>query len=89
MGDVSNQKANKNLKILARMASIPKNLHFHMSKHTYVTQLMARGFTLIQIAKHVGTTSSVLEKNYAHLDFKTKENMANAFPSLRVNKKAD
>jgi integrase len=56
------------IKTIAQNAGLP---HFtsHMSKHSGVTRLAAKGFTLSEIAALYSTTVEVLQCTYTHLDY--------------------
>ena len=83
----SNQKGNDNLKRIAKLAGIDKHLHWHISRHSYVTLMMSQGYGYAQIGKHLGTSAKILEERYAHLDKSLRDRMSNAIPDLSSTKK--
>ncbi len=65
---VNEGSINRNLKDVARMASIKKNLHSHIGKITFVTTLANMGVSIDIVSGLTGTTPETLRKYY------TKEN---------------
>jgi len=45
---------NKNLKILAKKAEIEKNLHFHVSRHTWATIALRKKVDIFEVSKLLG-----------------------------------
>jgi len=55
---VSNQKMNKGLKELARLAEIDKNLFVHLGRHTFATTVtLGNGVSLESLSKMLGHTT--------------------------------
>ena len=62
----SNQKRNKQLKVLAELAGIEKNLTTHVARHTFGSLMAARGVSLVSLQDLMGVTSVRTVMIYAH-----------------------
>lgn len=45
---------NKNLKLLAKKATIEKPLSFHISRHTWATRALRKGISIDKVSKLMG-----------------------------------
>lgn len=54
---ISNQAANRHLKVIARMCSIDINLHFHLSRHSFGTIMANNGVNAYSLSKLMGHKS--------------------------------
>ena len=69
---LSNQKVNKNLKVIAsRMKGINFNLTYHISRHTFATYLVNNGGDLYTVSKLLGHTSIKDTQIYAKVTSKS------------------
>lgn len=50
----ANAYVNKNLKEIAKLASIDKHISFHVSRHTWATRALRKGITIEKVAKILG-----------------------------------
>ncbi len=64
---LSNQKMNVNLKEIARLAGIQKNLTFHLARHTFATMTLSRGVSIESVSKMLGHTSIRTTQIYARI----------------------
>lgn len=62
-----NAAINVRLKEIAKKAGIDKNLHFHMSRHTFATRGLEIGLPLSHVSKLMGHSSVKMTENYAKL----------------------
>lgn len=62
----SNQKYNKQLKLIAELTSIDKRLTTHIGRHTFAAQMVANGVSLISLMDLMGVTSLRTVMVYAH-----------------------
>ncbi|MCP9750535.1 site-specific integrase [Ferruginibacter sp. HRS2-29] len=64
----SNQKMNEFLKEIATLTGINKNLHFHLSRHTFATTIMlANGFSIESVGKMLGQKNIRTTQIYAKM----------------------
>ena len=61
------QSMDRDLKIIAKMAGIKKNLTFHMSRHTCATWMISLGADLYAVKDMLGHSSIVTTESYAKL----------------------
>jgi integrase/recombinase XerD len=76
---ISNQKANFNLKILADLAEIDKHLTFHVSRHSFASNLVAKDVQLSVIRDLLGHSSVKETEIYAK---NNRENIVNSIKKL-------
>ena len=62
-----NTQANKDLKEIARIAEIKKNIHFHTSRHTWATRALKKGMRIEYVSKLMGHTSIKTTQIYAKI----------------------
>ncbi|MCH5347530.1 MAG: site-specific integrase [Muribaculaceae bacterium] len=62
---ISNQKANVQLKGIATLANIDKNLTMHMGRHTFATWALKRGVSLPVVSKMLAHTNVQTTQIYA------------------------
>lgn len=62
---MSNQKCNDNLKIIANMARIHKNLTMHMGRHTFATWALKKGVDISTVSKMLAHSSVAMTEKYA------------------------
>lgn len=74
----SNQKLNKNLKVIGQLANTPKQLHMHLGRHTFATTVtLSNGVPLETVSKMLGHASTKMTQHYAKvLAEKVKADMA-------------
>lgn len=58
---------NNDLKILASMAGIKKNIHFHTSRHTWATRALRKGMRIEYVSKLMGHNSIKTTQIYAKI----------------------
>lgn len=75
--NLSNQKINSNLKEIANLCGIKKNLTFYMARHTFATTItLSNGVPIETVSKLLGHTKIVTTQIYARvLEKKTGEDM--------------
>lgn len=56
---LSEQRARDHVKEICKLAGIPKDLIFHSSRHSFAMLLMAKGFTIDEVAELIGDTPLV------------------------------
>ena len=62
----TNQKMNKGLKYLARLAGITKDMHMHLARHTFATTVtLANGVPIETVSKMLGHASIKQTQHYA------------------------
>ncbi|HTL80180.1 MAG TPA: tyrosine-type recombinase/integrase [Bacteroidia bacterium] len=64
---ISNQKTNKHLKFIAKLAGINKKLSFHVARHTFATTCFTYGIPAEVGQKLLGHKSDKFIKIYTHL----------------------
>ena len=67
---IAGQTINDNLKILAKMADIDKVLSFHVSRHTFATNLANNGANEFEIAQLLGDKKLDMARIYVNNDAK-------------------
>jgi integrase len=75
---ITNQYANRTLKILAGLAGIEKTITFHTARHTTATYLLYKGVSLTTVQKVLGHKKASTTQIYAHIMDKTIEKELNA-----------
>ena len=75
-------RANRALKHMAKRAGIDKNVHFHMSRHTFATMNLTAGSDLYTTSKLLGHTSINSTQIYADVVMETKINAVNLTAGL-------
>ncbi len=74
----SNQKMNVNLKKVAKLCGIEKNLTMHVARHTFATDAMTKDVPLITVSHVMGHSSTKTTQIYAKLvDTKIASDMRN------------
>jgi integrase len=58
---------NKNLKTLAKMAKIEKNVSFHISRHTWATRALRKGMSIDKVSKLMGHSAIKETQIYAKI----------------------
>jgi integrase len=71
---ITNQYANRTLKILAGLAGIDKRVTFHTARHTTATYLLYKGISLTTVQKVLGHKKIATTQIYGHIMDKTMEN---------------
>lgn len=64
----SHPHINNHLKTIARYSNIKKNLTFHVARHTFATQFLARGGRVEVLQKLLGHTKIETTMVYVHVD---------------------
>lgn len=64
---MTNQKCNENLKLIANMAHIPKNLTMHMGRHTFATWALQKGVDISTVSKMLAHSSVAMTEKYAQV----------------------
>ena len=67
---ISNQKLNKNLKVLAALAGIDKPLTCHIARHTFATMSLENGIPIETVSKVLGHTQLKTTQIYAKITMK-------------------
>lgn len=62
---MTNQKCNENLKLIANMAQIHKNLTMHMGRHTFATWALKKGVDISTVSKMLAHSSVAMTEKYA------------------------
>jgi site-specific recombinase XerD len=66
---VSNQEINKNLKVIAEICGLQKNLTFHVARHTFATTVtLMNGVPIETISKMLGHTKITTTMIYAQVN---------------------
>lgn len=73
---------NKSLKALAKRAGIDKNVHFHVSRHTFATLLLTKGVDLYTVSKLLGHKNIATTQIYAEIINSKKTDAVNALNDL-------
>ncbi|RXG11238.1 site-specific recombinase XerD [Leeuwenhoekiella aestuarii] len=75
---LSNQKMNAYIKEIATLAGIPKNLTFHLARHTFATTVtLSNGVPIESVSKMLGHTNLKTTQHYAKiLDMKVSRDMS-------------
>jgi integrase/recombinase XerD len=63
----ANAYVNSSLKIIARKAGIEKNIHFHMSRHTWATRALRKGMRIEHVSKLLTHRSIKTTQIYAKI----------------------
>lgn len=64
---ITNQHANRTLKILAGLAGIDKTITFHTARHTTATYLLYKGVSLTTVQKVLGHKKIATTQIYGHI----------------------
>ncbi|MEP6262893.1 MAG: site-specific integrase [Gillisia sp.] len=85
---LSNQKMNAYLKEIADICEIPKNLTFHLARHTFATTVtLSNGVPIESVSKMLGHKNLQTTQHYAKiLDRKVSDDMAALRERLKLNK---
>lgn len=85
----SNQKMNKNLKEIAKVCGIHKNITFHVARHTFATTVtLSNGVPIETVSKLLGHTKLTTTQIYARvLQKKVGEDMQNLMNLFEEKKK--
>ncbi|MVZ63495.1 site-specific integrase [Sphingobacterium humi] len=78
----TSQALNQHLKNWAREAGIKKNLHFHVSRHTFATIGLTFGIDLFTMKELLGHSKIEMTQIYAKIVDRKKEEEILKFPSL-------
>ncbi len=70
---LSNQKMNDNLKKIARICNIQKDLTFHLARHTFATMLLSKGVPIESVSRMLGHTNIKTTQLYAKITSKKVE----------------
>ncbi|KAA6346318.1 Tyrosine recombinase XerD [termite gut metagenome] len=63
-----NQKTNRNLKIIAKLCKIERNLIFHMGRHTYATEIcLSQGVPMESLSRMLGHRDLCTTRIYAKI----------------------
>ena len=68
--------AQKTIKIVARECGISKNVHVHTLRHSFATDLLARGVSLRAIQTHLGHASPITTARYTRMTEEVTQNSA-------------
>jgi site-specific recombinase XerD len=84
---MSNQKMNAHLKIIQEIASISKNLHSHLPRHTFATTItLMNGVPIETVSKMLGHSKITMTQNYAKVgELKIEGDMLLLEQKLRSN----
>ena len=84
---ITNVKLNLYLKEVAEAVGIPKNITFHMSRHTFATTVtLSNGVPIETVSKILGHTKIATTQIYARvLERKISEDMANLESKLKLS----
>jgi integrase/recombinase XerD len=74
MPQISNQKNNSYLKIIAELAGIKKNLTHHIARHTFATLLLNKGVSMEVVSKVLGHNNIRTTQIYAKMQASTVHN---------------
>lgn len=64
---MTNQKCNENLKLIANMAHVHKNLTLHMGRHTFATWALKSGVDISTVSKMLAHSSVAMTEKYAQV----------------------
>ena len=83
---ISNQKLNSYLKEVADLCGIPKNLTYHLARHTFATTVtLSNGVPIESVSKMLGHTSIKTTQIYARIvDSKLSDDMKSLKSKLEV-----
>lgn len=76
---------NQQLKAWGRAAGIAKNIHFHVSRHTFATLALSSGADLYTVSKLCGHTSVLTTQRYAKVVDEARRKAIEAVPSITVD----
>ena len=62
-----NAYANKDLKVISKLAKIDKHIHFHTSRHTFATRALKKGMRIEYVSKLLGHSSIKTTQVYAKI----------------------
>ncbi len=79
-------KINRELKLWATEAKIQKNLHFHVSRHTFATMSLTHGVDLYTVSKLLGHRNIKTTTVYAKVVDEKKATAVANLPKLNFNK---
>ncbi|HIA56132.1 MAG TPA: site-specific integrase [Candidatus Lambdaproteobacteria bacterium] len=77
-------KSNTLLKEWGKQAGIRKNMHFHLSRHTFATLTLSSGGDLYTVSKLLGHKELATTQIYAKVIDETKRKAVNAIPQLEL-----
>jgi len=70
---ISNQKANDYIKLLAKMAGVSKDLSTHVGRHTFATMFLEKGGDVQVLQKLLGHSEITTTMIYVHIIAKTQK----------------
>jgi integrase/recombinase XerD len=57
-----------NVRHIMQMAGITRHAVYHVSRHTFCTHMLQKGFTIPEVAEMAGDTVKTISETYAHVD---------------------
>ena len=78
------QQSGNLLKMWGKQAGIRKNMHFHLSRHTFATLTLSSGGDLYTVSKLLGHKELATTQIYAKVIDETKRKAVNAIPQLEL-----
>lgn len=73
---------NRHLKSWATAAKLKKNLHIHVSRHTFATLALSNGVSLYTVSKLLGHSNIAITQIYAEVVDEMKQKAADMIPTL-------
>ncbi len=74
------------LRVACQKAGLPEEVTFHTLRHSYASEMLVQGLSVVEVAELIGDTVAMVEKTYGHptVDFRKRARLAvESRPSTR------
>ncbi len=66
------------LRVACQKAGLPEEVTFHTLRHSYASEMLVQGLSVVEVAELIGDTVAMVEKTYGHptVDFRKRARLA-------------